>query len=178
LEIVIGIDPGSQFTGYGIVTEIDGRLRCLAFGVVEASLKDTFSKRLLTIGQGLNEIIDLHKPTVMAIEKTFFSINADSAIKLGQARGVCLYEGARFGLEIFEYNPTEIKSSIVGNGRAPKDQVQFLVCALLGLPAMGKFDMSDALALAIHHTRVSATKIKLENNVIRMKPKKFSENEK
>ena len=98
----------------------------------------------------------------MAIEKTFFSINADSATKLGQARGVCLYEGAKAGLKIFEYNPTEIKASLTGHGRASKDQVQFLVQALLGLPPMTKFDMSDALALAIHHVRISTTREKMK----------------
>lgn len=163
MELVLGVDPGSHFTGYGIVSEKEGTLKCLAFGVLEANVKDSFARRLLTIGEGFAEICRQYQPTCMSIEKTFFASNADSAIKLGQARGVLLYEGAKAGLSIFEYNPTEVKSSIVGNGRASKEQVQFLVQALLGLPPMKKFDMSDALALAIHHARISTTKRRMKD---------------
>jgi crossover junction endodeoxyribonuclease RuvC len=157
MGLVLGIDPGSHFTGYGLVQEVDGVLRCIAFGVLEGAKKDALPQRLATIGQGLQEIFHQYKPTAVAIEKTFFAKNADSATKLGQARGVCLYEAARAGAPIFEYAPTEIKASIVGHGRAPKEQVQFVVQALLGLPPMARFDMSDALALAIHHARISTT---------------------
>jgi crossover junction endodeoxyribonuclease RuvC len=164
LEVVVGIDPGSHFTGFGVVTETDGALKCISYGVIEVNHKESFAKRLLTIGNGMNEILNQYQPTSMSIEKTFFSVNADSATKLGQARGVCLYEGAKFGLPIFEYNPTEIKASLVGHGRASKEQVQFVVQTLLGLPAMSKFDMSDALALAIHHARLSTTRKKMKQN--------------
>ena len=166
MEIVLGIDPGSHFTGYGIVKEVNGNLRCIAFGVLEGRPKDPYNQRLLTIGEGLAEILKQHQPTAVAIEKTFFAKNADSATKLGQVRGVCLYEVGRAGVPIFEYNPTEVKSNIVGNGRASKDQVQFLVQALLGLPQLSKFDMSDALALAIHHARWSMTKTKMREREI------------
>jgi crossover junction endodeoxyribonuclease RuvC len=166
MDLVLGIDPGSHFTGYGIVKEINGRLQCIAFGVLEANAKDPFAQRLLTIGEALAEIFRQYEPTAVALEKVFFAKNADSATKLGQVRGVCLYEAARAKVPIFEYNPTEVKSSIAGNGRAGKDQVQFVVQALLGLPTLRKFDMSDALALAIHHSRQAATKKKMRESEI------------
>ncbi|MDZ4677156.1 MAG: crossover junction endodeoxyribonuclease RuvC [Oligoflexia bacterium] len=163
MGLVLGIDPGSHFTGYGLVREVDGVLRCIAFGVIEGNKKDSMPKRLLDIGLGLQEIFQQHKPDAVSIEKMFFAKNADSATKLGQARGVCLYESARFGCPIFEYAPTEIKASLVGHGRAEKEQVQFIVQALLGLPAMARFDMSDALALAIHHVRIATTRKRMKD---------------
>ncbi|MBK9293277.1 MAG: crossover junction endodeoxyribonuclease RuvC [Oligoflexia bacterium] len=156
-EIILGIDPGSIFTGYGVVTEARGFLQCLAFGVIESTQSEKMQNRLLTIGSNLSEIIKKYKPSAISIEKTFYAKNADSAAKLGQARGVCLYEGAKAKVNIFEYNPTEVKKGLTGSGRAEKEQVQMMVKALLGLPTMGRYDASDALALAIHHLRVSAT---------------------
>jgi len=161
MGLVLGIDPGSLITGYGIVDERDGDLHAVIFGVLEAGSRETLARRLLTIGQGLNALFDKYKPASVALEKTFYAKNVDSVTKLGQARGVCLYEAARAQVPVFEYAPTEIKSSLAGSGRASKDQVQFLVRTLLKLPAMEKFDMSDALALAIHHSRISTTKNKI-----------------
>ncbi len=163
---IIGIDPGTLFTGYGVVTENHGFLQCLAFGVIESKPKLPMAQRLLSIGMGLEEIFKKYKPSAVALEKTFFAKNADSVAKLGQARGVCMYEAAKAGVEISEYNATEIKKGLTGSGRAEKEQVQMMVQALLGLPAMARFDMSDALALAIHHVRVSATLQKIKTTEI------------
>jgi crossover junction endodeoxyribonuclease RuvC len=164
LRITLGIDPGSRITGYGIVLEEDGNLRCLDYGILQGSKKDTLSQRLLSIGQGLEKIFSKHQPHAVAIEKTFFAKNVDSVTKLGHARGVCLYEATKAGVPIFEYNPTEIKLNIVGHGRAGKDQVQILVRQILKLNSayMTEFDMSDALALAIHHSRISTTLKKIK----------------
>ena len=112
---------------------------------------------LLTIGQGLKEVLEKYRPHAVAVEKTFHAKNVDSVTKLSHARGVCLYEIARAQLPVFEYLPTEVKGSVVGNGRADKEQVQFVVRGLLGLSALEKFDMSDALAVAIHHVRLAST---------------------
>jgi crossover junction endodeoxyribonuclease RuvC len=161
MKLVLGIDPGSVTTGYGIVGESGGALHCVAYGVFEGNAKESLAKRLLIIGRGLEEIITQHEIAAVSLEKTFFAKNADSAAKLGQARGVLLYECAKAGLPVFEYNPTEVKASIVGNGRAEKEQVQFVIRTLLNLPAMGKFDMSDALALAVHHVRIATTQAKM-----------------
>jgi crossover junction endodeoxyribonuclease RuvC len=168
MGIIMGIDPGSIVTGYGLVTEIAGELRCLEFGALDGGAKSAHGERLLKIGQGLEKIFRDHKPHAVAIEKTFFAKNADSAIKLGQARGVCLYEAARAKVPIYEYSPTEIKLSVVGNGRADKEQVLFVIGHLLKLKvdALAKFDMSDALALAIHHCRLSSTLNRLRNREI------------
>lgn len=163
-DVILGIDPGSLFTGYGVVTEANGFLQCLAFGVIESKPTQEMSQRLLSIGQGLNEILAKYKPTAVSLEKTFFAKNADSAAKLGQARGVCLYESARAKVKIFEYNPTEVKKGLTGSGRAEKDQVQMMVKALLGLPGIGRYDASDALALAIHHLRVNQTINKIKSS--------------
>lgn len=160
-EIILGIDPGSLFTGYGVVTEARGFLQCLAFGVIETNATQSMSHRLLLVGTGLSEVLKKYKPHAVSIEKTFFAKNADSAAKLGQARGVCLYESAKAKVNIFEYNPTEVKKGLTGSGRAEKDQVQMMVKALLGLPNVGRHDASDALALAIHHLRVAATMSKM-----------------
>lgn len=163
---IIGVDPGSLFTGYGVVEEVHGNIRALAFGVIEAQQSDDHSRRLLSIGQGLKEIFNKYKPGAVAIEKTFFAKNADSSVKLGQARGVCLYEAAQASVKVFEYSATEIKKGLTGSGRAEKDQVQMMVRALLGLPALGRHDMSDALALAIHHARVAQTGKKMSESLI------------
>jgi crossover junction endodeoxyribonuclease RuvC len=163
-KIILGIDPGSRITGYGFVVEEAGELRCLDFGILQGSPKAPLTERLLSIGLGLEKLILKYLPDAIAIEKTFFAKNVDSVTKLGHARGVCLYEAARAKVPIFEYSPTEIKLNIVGHGRAGKDQVQMLVRQLLGLKSalMSTFDMSDALALAIHHSRISATLKKMK----------------
>lgn len=155
--IALGVDPGSQTTGYGIIRAENGELKCLSAGFIETDTKLSMAERLCEIGTQLAEIIAEFKPTAVSVEKVFFAKNADSALKLGQARGVILYESARAGVAVFEYNPTEVKKSLTGNGRAEKEQVQFIIKATLGLGVISRLDVSDALALALHHSRVSET---------------------
>ncbi len=166
--MILGIDPGSITTGYGIITEERGELRCVAYGILGASNKTSFSERLLKIGVGLQELFTQYKIHAVVIEKTFFAKNVDSVTKLSHARGVCMYEAARAGVEIYEYNPTEVKMNVVGHGRAGKDQVQIVVQQLLKMNSaqMAKFDMSDALALAIHHCLISGTMQKIREREI------------
>jgi crossover junction endodeoxyribonuclease RuvC len=165
-KITLGIDPGSFTTGFGIVTERGGQLKCLGYGTVDCAVKLGVSQRLLEIGEGIRSVIEDYRPSAVALEKVFIAKNADSALKLGQARGVILYECARAGIVVFEYNPTEVKASLVDNGRAAKEQVQFMVQAVLGLPQIEKLDASDALALAIHHTRIASTRDLMKSNEV------------
>ena len=154
-------------TGFGIVTEHRGQLKCLGYGTVDCAVKLAVSRRLMEIGEGIRSVLEDYEPHAVALEKVFIAKNADSALKLGQARGVILYECAKAGVRIFEYNPTEVKSSLVGNGRADKEQVQFMVQAVLGLPQIQKLDASDALGLAIHHARISSTRELMRGNEVR-----------
>ena len=166
--MILGIDPGSITTGYGVITEESGKLRCVDFGTLGATNQTSFSQRLLVIGRGLQDLFIQYKIRAVAIEKTFFAKNVDSVTKLSHSRGVCIYEAARAGVPIFEYNPTEVKMNVVGHGRAGKDQVQIVVRQLLKMTNanMAKFDMSDALALAIHHCLIAGTMQKIKEREI------------
>lgn len=160
---ILGIDPGSRLTGYGVVDLIQGAgqrrvIRHVTHGTLR--LSNTGGKsviplehRLLLIHEGLCEIIQQHKPTVMAIERVFFAKNAVSALKLGQARGATILCGAIHGLEIVEYSPSEVKSALTGHGHADKDQVAKMVQLLLGNIPLDfvTSDASDGLALAVCH---------------------------
>lgn len=151
---IIGIDPGSRHTGWGVVEENSGVLALVACGVIHSSSngEENFSSRLARIHEDLCHKLETHKPAQAAIEQVFTAKNAVSALKLGQARGVAVAACAAFGLEIFDYEPTLIKKSLVGAGRAEKDQVAFMVARLLNanLEKQG-LDATDALAAAICH---------------------------
>jgi crossover junction endodeoxyribonuclease RuvC len=142
---VIGVDPGSGTTGYGVIG-------------IRGSRNLTFAARLLEISRRLEEVIERLTPQACAIEDTFYAVNVKSALKLGQARGAVLVAAARAGVEIFEYSPLEIKSALVGYGRAEKQQVQAMVRALLGMNDPPEpLDASDALAVAICHINAAST---------------------
>jgi len=159
---VFGVDCGTEFTGYGVV-EVDEaartpRLRYLCAGAVKLSKKDHTAARLAQIYAELTGLIELWKPETVAIEEVFFSANAKSALKLGQVRGVALLAAANCGVEIAEYAPLKIKSSVVGYGLAAKEQVQFMVARLLELErAPEPADAADALAVAICHIHHAQT---------------------
>lgn len=147
---VLGIDPGSRVTGYGIVEEAQGKLVSVAYGAWKLSSKE-FSDRLKEIYHNIEQLIKTHKPNEVAIESLFFSKNAMSSIKLGQARGAAMTAAANQGLRVFEYAPTQVKQAVVGYGRSDKEQVQKMVFLLLGLDGKVKVDATDALAVAICH---------------------------
>jgi crossover junction endodeoxyribonuclease RuvC len=156
---VLGIDCGSEYTGYGVV-EIDSsaRLVCLDCGAIKLSTREPLARRLSHIYTGLHSLIDRHRPDEVAIEDVFYALNVKSALKLGQVRGVAMLAAAIAGLEVAEYSPLTIKSSVVGYGRAEKQQVQHMVTQLLCLPAPPEpLDASDALAIAICHLHTAAT---------------------
>ena len=150
---VIGIDPGTALTGYGIVEELaDQSLHVLTYGVIRTDSKDKPETRLCKIFEQLNEIVSLYKPESGAVERLFFQRNTTTALSVGQARGVVILSLAKAGLSISEYNPIEIKQAVVGYGRATKKQVQLMVKMLLSLDMLPQpDDAADALAVAICH---------------------------
>ncbi len=150
---VIGIDPGTALTGYGIIEELpDQSLQVIDFGVIRTDSTDKPEIRLREIFSQLNEILSLYKPETGAVEKLFFQRNTRTAMSVGQARGVAILSLAEAGLSVSEYSPVEIKQAVVGYGKASKNQVQQMVKMLLNLQEIPKpDDAADALAVAICH---------------------------
>ena len=155
---VLGIDPGSRRTGWGVV-QLDGtRLRHIAAGTIAVPEKLPLPKRLNLIHRGLKQVIAEHQPETVAVEEIFFAKYANAALKLGHARGVALLAAAESELEVHEYPPAIVKRTVVGRGSADKTQVGRLVSALLGLKAPPEEDAADALAVAITHIQASRSK--------------------
>jgi len=158
---VLGIDPGSEITGWGVVEgDSNGqRYSVVEFGAVKLSSAAPFASRLLKISRALQEVIDRLKPDACAIEEAFYSVNPKVILKLGQVRGVVLLAAESAGLEIGEYSPRRIKQTVAGYGNAEKHQVQEMVRVLLSLRSVPEpYDAADALAVAIchfHHAGVS-----------------------
>ncbi len=154
--LVIGIDPGTAITGYGLVQEQAGQLVAVAYGVVNTPAKHAMPQRLQQIFHELSEILAQHRPTSSAIEKLFFKKNVKTAMTVSQGRGVAMLALAEAGLEIGEYTPNEIKQAVVGYGGADKHQVQQMVRMLLNLDDIPRpDDAADALAVAICHLHSS-----------------------
>lgn len=152
--IVLGVDPGSNITGYGVVmVESDtDEIVPIDYGVIKLDEKESFHIRLKEIYDRISEIINLHRPTELAIETAFYGKNFQSAFKIGHVRGVVILSAINSGISVFEYTPREVKKAVVGRGNATKEQVQFMVGAILGLKSVPEFyDVSDALAIAICH---------------------------
>ncbi len=151
--LVLGIDPGTAITGYGLVRENkDSSLSVVEYGVIETLASDPQPTRLLAIFEKLKDIILLHRPEHGAVEKLFFQRNVRTALSVGQARGVALLTLAQAGLMVYEYTPLEVKQAVVGYGGADKQQVQHMVRALLNLSEIPQpDDAADAMAVAICH---------------------------
>ncbi|NGX47860.1 MAG: Crossover junction endodeoxyribonuclease RuvC [Chlamydiae bacterium] len=150
--IIIGIDPGTRVTGYGIILYHPHRPRALDFGCIRPPAKASSSKRYLIIFEAIEDLIEKHNPEVLAVESQFMHKNALSAMKLGMARAMAILAAERRGIPIFEYTPKKAKKAIVGHGSASKEQVQKMIQALLHLPVMPTpDDAADALALALCH---------------------------
>ena len=155
---VLGIDPGSRRTGWGVVQLEGARLRHSGAGTIAVPVKLPLPKRLHLIHQGLQQVISEHQPEVVAVEEIFFAKYANAALKLGHARGVALLVAAESELEVHEYPPAIVKKTVVGRGAADKTQLGRLVTALLGLKAPPEEDAADALAVAITHIQASRSK--------------------
>ena len=151
MERIIGVDPGSRITGYGIIDADRGHLHFVACGVVKTTTNYPFSYRLNEIFEGINEVVQLHGPVVAAVEDVFLATNPRSALKLGHARGAAVVAATQNGLTVFDYSPRAVKQAVVGYGQADKKQVQHMVRVLLGLSGAPSTDAADALAVAICH---------------------------
>ncbi len=149
--LVLGVDPGSVVTGYGLIEKKQNQMSCIHAGAISSSNKVPFFQRIHKIYQSMVDIMDRYRPQEMAIEDVFFSKNVKSALKIGHARGAVLIAAVQSGVEIFEYAPLEIKQSVVGYGRATKEQVRSMVRVILKLETKLNLDTSDALATAICH---------------------------
>jgi len=156
---VIGVDPGSDSTGYGVV-DSDGRHHKLVeYAAIRAPARSTFAERLFVISDKLEEVVQRLRPDACAVEETFYAMNVKSALKLGHVRGIALVAAARAGVPVFEYSPLEVKLALVGYGRAEKQQVQEMVRLILSLRERPKpLDASDALGVAICHINTYYTR--------------------
>jgi crossover junction endodeoxyribonuclease RuvC len=149
--IVLGVDPGSKVTGYGLVEKKNSEMTCIHSGHIAPSGRIPFYDRIHFIFQSTLEILERYRPEEMAIEDLFYAKNVKSSLKLGHARGAVLIAAVHCEVKIFEYSPLEIKKSVVGYGRATKEQVRSMVKVILKLKDVPNLDTSDALAAAICH---------------------------
>ena len=149
-RLVLGIDPGSRRTGYGLLAVRDRSVGYVASGCIKAEIGD-MPQRLGIIYRGVSELIDQFNPTELAIEEVFLAKNASSALKLGQARGVAIAAAVAGELPVYEYAAKRVKQSLVGTGRGSKEQVAHMVRILLKLPGAPQADAADALAIALCH---------------------------
>ncbi|MDD1620647.1 MAG: crossover junction endodeoxyribonuclease RuvC [Methylococcaceae bacterium] len=158
---ILGIDPGSRITGYGVVESTPRGLRYVASGCIRVQSQE-FPERLKQIFDGVTEVIALYKPQQMAIEQVFMHKNADSALKLGQARGAAICATMNQELPVFEYAARQVKQALVGKGSAEKSQVQHMVKILLSIQGEMQIDASDALAISLCHCHYQETAKRLQ----------------
>jgi len=155
---LLGLDPGLRFTGWGVIEAVDNRLRHLGDGVIATRDDLPVAERLRVLHDGLQAVLDLHRPAEAAVEETYVAKNPGSALKLGQARGVVLLVPALAGVPVFEYGAMAVKKSVVGSGHADKSQVELMVRRLLPGAGIGRADAADALAVAICHAHYRTTR--------------------
>ncbi len=162
---IIGVDPGSRFTGYGIIDAEHGNIRLIEAGCIHIP-SGLFAKRLKFLYDEISSLCRQYKPAVAALETVFYARNARSALQLGQTRGVILIGLVQNGCEVCEYSALQVKSAITGYGRAEKQQMQKMVELMLGQDFSGqKYDVTDALALAIAHAQIASFKNKIDECV-------------
>lgn len=159
-QIILGIDPGTRITGYGVVRYTSPHFEPLDFGCIRPPIHQDAAMRYLALFNGVEKLLDRYSPDAVSVETQFVYKNVQSAMKLGMARGVVLLAAARRGIQIYEYAPKKAKLAVVGNGSASKEQVQRMVQLLLKLPALPEpEDAADALALAICHANSLSFKV-------------------
>lgn len=158
MSLILGIDPGSIITGYGLIESTGKDCIYKGSGCLQASAKNmSIHQRLYSIYQGLQEIIKTYHPSVIALENIFLGSNVHSVLKLGEVRGACIIAGSENNLKVFEYTATQVKKTISGNGRSSKTQVMIMVMNLLKIYSKPQVDASDALAIAICHAHTYST---------------------
>ncbi|MGB3596621.1 crossover junction endodeoxyribonuclease RuvC [Pseudomonas neustonica] len=168
MSLILGIDPGSRITGFGIVRHQAGRCEYVTSGCIRLG-DGPFPERLQKIFQYLSELITQYQPTVVSIEQVFMARNPDSALKLGQARGAAIVAAVNAGLAVNEYSARQVKQSVVGTGAADKKQVQHMVTQLLSLAGTPQADAADALAIALCHAHLSGVQKQLGNSALAMR---------
>lgn len=161
MAVVLGIDPGSRITGYGIICTEGGKLVYIDSGCIRTEKARDLSEKLDMICRGIHQIIKLHAPTEVGIEQVFMARNADSALKLGQARGAAIVACTLNDLPVHEYSARQVKQAVVGTGAADKTQVQHMIRHLLNLPQSPQADAADALGVAVCHTHMNQGMIRL-----------------
>lgn len=156
--IILGIDPGSRITGYGILEVGESKrgqsVVYVSSGAIRINLEDSSALKLKQIFEGVSELIDAYHPNEMAIEQVFFYKNPSTALKLGQARGVAMVAASLSEIPVIEYSARRVKQSVVGYGAATKEQVQMMICRLLELTGVPSVDAADALAIAWCHAQM------------------------
>ncbi len=162
---ILGIDPGSRLTGFGVIDETATGYRYIASGCLRIK-GDNFPIRLKQIFAGISDVVEEYQPTEMAIEQVFMHKNADSALKLGQARGAAICAVQLFDIPVFEYAARQVKQALVGNGSADKQQVQQMVKILLGITGELQIDASDALGISVCHANFQQTQRRLNQSVL------------
>lgn len=151
MTIVLGIDPGLQKTGWGVISSNNHQLSFIACGTIATKSKDDMPSRLKELHDKLAEVITLYKPDEAGLEETFINVSGSSSLKLGQARGALMLTVSLASLPLYEYSATQVKKSVVGNGHASKEQIAMMVKTLLPTSDAKGADASDALAIAITH---------------------------
>ncbi|RUR15689.1 crossover junction endodeoxyribonuclease RuvC [Legionella sp. km535] len=154
MTVILGIDPGSRITGYGLIRETNRTIQYIDSGCIRTSPDGELSQKLLQIYDGICQLMDEYSPSEVAIEQVFMHQNPNSALKLGQARGVAMVAAASHRIKISEYSAREVKQTVVGYGAAEKDQVNHMVVHLLMLNSAPQNDAADALAIAICHSHM------------------------
>lgn len=151
--LILGIDPGSAITGFGLIREVGNKLEAVDYGCIRTSPSEPVENRLKKLYNEMTDLITRYRPDGFAVEELFFNKNTRTALAVGQARGVIMLAGAEGNLRVHEYTPLQVKQAVVGFGRADKAQIQFMVKTILCLPEIPKpDDVADALAVAICHT--------------------------
>jgi len=152
MSIILGIDPGSQITGFGVIDTSKDKPRAVSHGIIQLKTGSlSFNDRLLLLSQNLDHILKKYQPHMVVVEKLFLGKNPDSAFKLGHARGICIAKAMENHCQVYEYTPREVKKTITGSGSSDKIQVAEVLKFMLGINHFDFLDASDALALAYHH---------------------------
>ncbi len=164
MALILGIDPGSRVTGYGVIESVGNKQAYVASGCIRTTDKHGLPEKLDEIFQGVSEIINEFVPRELAIERIFMAKSAESALKLGHARGVAIVAAVNQGLPVYEYEARKVKQAVAGKGSASKAQIQHMVMTLLNLPSKPQADAADALAIAICHINTQHNLAKLSRN--------------
>ena len=160
MSIILGIDPGSRITGWGLISSLGQKTEFIACGCIRMETSP-LPERLKVIFDGINQLVEEYQPQESAIEQVFLAKNADSAFKLGQARGAAITALVSQNLPVGEYSARQVKQAVVGKGAADKSQVQHMICHILGLDKAPQEDAADALAIAICHAHTQDSLIKM-----------------